>query len=272
MLVVGLGKADGAVAFHHAAARLGYRAHLEAGARLILGRAPVVGGVALVEDARHRVVRIEGIRAEALVEREREVFLEAERLMPRIPFDEIDLLVVDEMGKDKSGSGMDPNVIGRPIHGYSSLLADLQNARPRIRRLFVRDLTPASHGNVMGLGLADVTTTRLVRAMNTDASYANAFASLSLQGVKIPIHFPADQQAIAFALATACPGQTAEARILRIADTLSLETMEISEALLRSARSLGVEPVGPPGPMSFDAQGNLPPFSGRAVRSAAPSS
>src|SRR5205823_5103023 len=120
---------------------------------------------AIVEDQFHETAALAVVPPEEFERREGELFREAKRLMPKLPFDDIDLLIVDRLGKNISGTGMDPNITGRWVHGYTSTLGKAGQAGPIVRRLFVRDLTPETHGNAIGVGLADFTTTRLVRAM-----------------------------------------------------------------------------------------------------------
>jgi len=119
-----------------------------------------------------------------------------------LPFDEVDLLIVDRIGKDISGSGMDTNVIGRDIAGYTSSLHSESTVTPRVSRIFVRDLTPASNGNGIGIGMADFTTARLVKGLNLQYTYMNALTSLGVLPAKIPIYFDNDREAIQAALAS----------------------------------------------------------------------
>jgi hypothetical protein len=257
MAVVGLGKHAGALAFHRAAHRVGYEHTLRTLAALALARLPILGGVAIIEGPSHDAARIVVVPAAELETQEPELLAEAARLMPRLPFDQIDLLVVDRLGKNISGTGMDPNVIGRAIHGYS-LLESENRFKPLIRRIFVRDLTPESHGNATGIGMADFTTTRLVHALDRQATYTNALTAMSLQGSKIPLHFDTDRECVAQALASLPLPDPTQARIVRIANTLSLERMEVSEAYAgEPVAGCPLEPLGPPAEMAFDAQGNL---------------
>jgi hypothetical protein len=260
MLVVGLGKHAGAAAFHAAAARLGHERVLRAAAEVLAARLRLLAGVALVEDPRHQTARVEVVSPADWARREEALCTEARELMPRLPFAEVDLLIVDWMGKNISGTGMDPAVIGRMIHGYS-LAEGAEHRRPHVRRLFVRDLTPESHGNAIGLGLADFTTTRLVRAMDRRATVTNALTALSLQGAKVPIHFDTDREALAAALASLPLADGQQPRIVRIRDTLSVERLEVSEALAAElAGREDLEIPGPPTEPAFDAAGNLLPM------------
>jgi hypothetical protein len=178
--------------------------------------------------------------------------------MARLPFAEIDLLIVDQLGKNISGSGMDPNVTGRWVQGYSGSLAREGRPAPFIRRIFVRDLTPETHGNAIGIGLADVTTTRLVRAMDPRATYINALTALTPQCAKIPIHFDTDREALQMVLQSLAIQNLAAARVVRIADTLSLADMDVSESLLAEVREHSdLSVTAEASEMEFDAQGNL---------------
>lgn len=261
MLVVGLGKRAGAANFHAASASHGYERVLHAAASVVANRLPVLAGVAIVEDQRHQTARLEVVRPADLVEREEALCAEASRLMPRLPFAEVDLLIVDRMGKNISGTGMDPAVIGRMIHGYS-LAGDAERRHSHVWRLFVRDLTPESHGNAIGLGLADFTTTRLVQAMDRNVTVTNSLTALSLQGAKVPIYFDTDREAIAAALGSLGRTDTTTARVVRIADTLSVETLLASEALLAEARENNdLEVLDEPRNLTFQADANLGPLS-----------
>jgi hypothetical protein len=259
MAVVGLGKHAGALAFHRAAHRFGYERTLRSLAHVALSRLPILGGVAILEGPSHALAGLCVVPARELEAREPELAAEAARLMPRLPLDEIDLLIVDRLGKNISGTGMDPNVIGRPIHGYSLLEAE-NRFRPLIRRIFVRDLTPETHGNATGVGMADFTTTRLVQAIDRTATYTNALTAMSLQGSKIPIHFATDRECIAQALASLPLPDPLQARIVRIADTGSLEVVELSEIYADDIRCRPIwEPLGPPAELAYDPHGNLAP-------------
>jgi hypothetical protein len=260
MLVVGLGKGAGAANYHALASRLGYAEVIRDSAAIILRAAPILGGLAIVEDQRHQTARITFVPAAEMPLREGELCAQARALMPGLPFDDIDLLIVDRMGKDISGTGLDPLVIGRSIHGYS-LLEDPQRPPPRIRRVFVRELTPASRGNATGLGLADFTTTRLVRAVDWEATNLNALTALSLQGAKVPIHFATDREVLAKALSTLALADPQLAKVVRIADTLSLERLQVSATCLPLlAQSPSLEPLGPLAEMAFGPDDNLLPM------------
>jgi hypothetical protein len=224
MMVIGFGKQVGANNAHRAAAHMGYEVVLREIARVILGAAPIFCAIALVEDQHHQTAEIEVLRPENIVREEGRLFKKAESLLARLPFEEIDLLIIDRIGKDISGSGMDTNVIGRDIDGYRSTLHSSSSVTPRVSRIFVRDLTPASNGNGIGIGMADFTTARFVKALNLQYTYMNALTSLGMLGAKIPIYFDTDRDAIEAALASLAAPNPEKVRVVRIADTLGQRT------------------------------------------------
>ncbi len=261
MLVIGFGKQVGANNAHRAAAHMGYEVVLREIARVILGTAPIFCGIALVEDQHHQTTEIEVLRPENIVREEGRLFKKAESLLARLPFDEIDLLIVDRMGKDISGSGMDTNVIGRDIDGYRSTLHTSSTVTPRVSRIFVRDLTPASNGNGIGIGMADFTTARFVKSLNLQYTYMNALTSLGVLGAKIPIYFDTDRDAIEAALASLAAPNPEKVRVVRIADTLNLERFQASEACVGATNGHpGVTTAGAARAMEFDSAANLIPL------------
>ncbi len=254
MLAIGLGKKNGAAACHQAIGLLGHERVIRSVGRAVLPRIRFLAGIALLEDARHATARVDVLGPEDLEAREELLHAEAKRLMPALPFDDCDLLVVDRLGKDISGAGMDPNIIGRNVHGYTSNLREMK-AKPVIRRLFVRDLTPETHGNAIGIGMADATTVRVANAVDPRVTLLNAWTALSLNSYKIPPAFENDREAVEACLATVPRPDGRPPRVMRIADTLSLERVDVSEAY---AGELGAfETLGPAREMEFDDAGNL---------------
>jgi hypothetical protein len=261
MMVIGFGKQVGANNAHRAAAHMGYEVVLREIARVILGAAPIFCAIALVEDQHHQTAEIEVMRPENIVRDEGRMFKKAEGLLARLPFDEIDLLIIDRIGKDISGSGMDTNVIGRDIDGYRSTLHSSSTVTPRVSRIFVRDLTPASNGNGIGIGMADFTTARFVKALNLQYTYMNALTSLGMLGAKIPIYFDSDRDAIEAALASLAAPNPEKVRVVRIADTLNLERFQVSEGCVEATNGHpGVTTAGVARDMEFDVAANLLPL------------
>jgi hypothetical protein len=260
MLAVGFGKRKGAAAVHAAAARFGMERVIRAVSAVQLAHVPVLAGIALIEDERHRTARVEVLQGGELAAREGELLADAKRRMARLPFEGIDLLIVDRMGKNISGAGMDPNVIGRTIHGYSSSLAE-HAGPPGIHRIYVRDLTPESHGNATGIGLADFASARLVRGIDWAATRMNAYTSLSLNAFKVPFTYETDRECIEHALRTVPLAEGAKPRVLRVRDTLDLDRMEASEGFAGDLEGRSdLEAAGPARELAYDAAGNLHPM------------
>lgn len=258
MCVIGLGKQKGALAMHSAATRIGHERAIRGMAKVLVKGTPMLGGFAILENQFHDTARIVAVPRGEMEPAEPALLEEARALLPLLPFAEIDLLIVDRLGKNISGSGMDPNVTNRWVQGYlSSLVRDSQPA-PFIRRIFVRDLTPETHGNAIGIGLADVTTTRLVRAMDTRVTNINALTSLTPQTAKIPIAFDSDREAIARTLATLALDDVRTARVARIESTLALAELEVSETLWQGRLPhAALTALGEPRAMRFSADGDF---------------
>lgn len=252
MLCIGLGKHKGAVTLH----RHGFdRFHdiLPRAAQTLLDRLPILFGLAILENAFDKLMHLEIIKPERILLREKELLDVAKASIGRLLFPQIDLLIVDEIGKNISGEGMDPNVTGRPGSGLPGF-----DDSPEIQKIVVLDVTPESHGNGVGIGLADVSTRRLLEKLDLGAIYTNAITATILNPAKLPVIMNNDREAIALALKT-CNRMTPEtARIVRIKNTLELHRVWVSPALLEEVsqhESLAV--VGDEAAMSFDASGRL---------------
>lgn len=258
MCVIGLGKRTGATAMHLAAVQLGYERVIRGLAKVVIQNAPVLGGIAVIENQFHDTARILVVPKQEMETVENDLLIEARSLMPMLPFEDIDLLIVDQIGKNISGAGMDPNVVNRNIHGYSSLPMRGDRTSPFIRRIFVRGLTTETHGNAIGVGMADATTTRLVLATDHQATNINALTSLTPQSAKIPLTFETDREAIEKMLASLPLSNSCDARIVRILDTLSVAEMEISESLWSEHRTnVNLTAIDELRAIEFDTDGNL---------------
>ncbi len=263
IITIGLGKRMGAGTCHAAFAQLGHEKVIRKVSGLSLRRAPILGGIAILEDQAHATADVVVLRNEEMAAEEEKLFARSKDLMPKLPFEDIDFLIVDRMGKNISGGGMDPNIIGRSVYGYSSLGPSLVSmSSVKIKRIFVRDLTEESHGNAIGVGLADLTTARLVRAMNPQITYVNALTGLAPLMAKIPMYFETDSEAITCGLASLGIPDTRAARVVRIADTLSLELLQVAETYtdLLAGRE-DVTALDKPQEMKFDAESNLLPIA-----------
>ena len=249
MLAVGLGKQRGAEAMHGA----GLAQTIPEAATVALGTGKVLLGVAIVENAADEPYRVEAVSPEQFHETDRRLLALSNQLLPRIPFDQLDVLVVDWIGKNISGSGLDPNVIGmwRRLGG---------ERKPDYKRIVVRDVTPESHGNAIGIGWADFTTQRLVDSIDRAAMYMNCITANAPDVARVPISTRTDREAIELALKTATPA--GPPRLARVHSTLRLEELYVSEALLDEVRvNPAVELLQDPAPLEFDSAGFLgPPF------------
>ncbi len=261
MLTIGFGKQAGANAAHRALTHLGHEIVVREFSKVILKTVPVLCGVAIVEDQRHQTAEVEVLTPENLVNEEERLLEKSRGLMASLPMSEIDLLIVDEIGKEISGAGMDPNVTGRDGSGYSDSLRQENKGTPHVIRILIRDLSAATNGNGIGIGMADFTTSRAVKALDLRYTYMNALTSIKLLSSKIPIHFDSDRETIEAALATLASADTEKLRVMRIANTLNLERLLVSESCIDAlAGRAGVATIGSPQPMQFDENGNLPPL------------
>ena len=258
MMMIGLGKHVGALAYHRVLLDEPYDKVVRSTTRLLRAKAPIRFGLALVENAYEDTALIEGVAPDAFESREEQLLVQAKQWLARLPVRSADLLIVDEIGKNVSGSGMDTNVVGRKraFRGDTSAVD-----QPSYRHIFVRGLTDKTHGNASGIGLADFTTTRLVKAMNYRATVINCLTAGYPEGAFTPVHFETDREVIEAALKIIGRRDPEESRVLRIRNTLLLEEIEATEACLAEATGEVKLTVGEARPMTFDAQGNLPPWS-----------
>ena len=253
IMAIGLGKQQGADLYHNAIVRLGHYPVLTSVARVILEKCPIAFGLALVENQRDETEIIRAIPAAEIEKIEPQLLRKAKRLLPQIPLNPIDLLIVDWMGKEISGTGMDQNVIGRTVISYHG-----PDTKIDILRLFVRDLTAESGGNATAIGNADFTTQRLVDKIDRPSTYMNAFTSSCPEAVRIPPYFKSDREVIKTALGTIGLVEPQNARIVHIRDTLHLEEMYISQAMQKEVKKLkGVSVIGKQRPLKFGKDGNL---------------
>ncbi len=252
MMAVGLGKVKGASFIHRLKPEQIARTLIDIG-QVFIQSGKVVAGVGIVENSCEDTAIIEAATPGEILEVERRLLQEAYRLMPRLPVEELDFLIVREMGKNISGTGMDTNVIGR-----TRMIGVPEPPRPFIARIIVLDLTGESHGNATGIGLADITTRRLVEKMDRRATYLNCITSGNVQRAMLPIIMPDDRAAIEAAVASLNAGETVNhLKGAMIKNTLELEYLWVTENLARElSQRTDIEVVGPPGPLVF-REGNL---------------
>jgi len=252
MLVIGLGKRDGA-ATHHRYGFRGLRDMLPETAKVILEKTPFIGGLAVLENAHEQTALLKVLDRANVLDEEPELLNRARTIMCRLPFDQLDLLVIGEIGKNYSGSGIDPNVVGRLfIEGEPDF------DKPKITRICALDLSPESHGNGTGCGLADLTTDRLLAAIDPVPFRMNNFTACFLLRSKLPFSFPTDRACIITGLETCWQPQWDKIRMAIIPNTLESADLWISPALLEEARAnTNLEVRGEARPMPFDAKENL---------------
>ena len=250
MMAIGMGKQKGAETCH--AAGFGeFPRIVPSFGRTVLANAKILFGVAIVENSLDETCRIEAIAGTAIERREPELLAEARSLMPTIPFSAFDVLVVDTIGKNFSGDGADPNVTGTYCTPYAS-------GGPRIQRYVVLDVSGESHGNSLGVGMADITTVRLLGKTDFDAMYSNALTNRVLNNIRMPMVMKNDRLAIQAAIFTCIGIDPRNPRMVRIADTSHVGTLTVSEALLQEARANpGIEVLESPEALVFDKEGNL---------------
>ncbi len=251
MMVIGLGKYLGAESAHRATIDFGYTRVIPAYGRVFLANAPVLCGVGIVENAYHQVAKVVAIPASDIETAERELLMEAKRLEPTLPFAEVDLLIVDEIGKEISGTGMHTKTIGRIM-----FVGEPEPTHPKITRIFVRDLAPDSLGNAIGVGLADFITRKLADKIDFHSTYLNAITAMTPEKARLPIICDSDLQAMKYAISTIRLVETGATRVVWIQNTLELERMLISESLLAEATGR-LELLQQPRRFVFDSEANL---------------
>jgi len=252
IMVVGLGGPKGARQFHGFGAEELPRLLQEIGT-VLLGKLPVLGALAVIENAYEETAMIAGVAPDGLIKREAELLEYSKTLLPALPVDQVDLLIVQELGKNFSGTGMDTNIIGRiRIEGVP------EPALPAVKRVAVLDLSEASHGNASGIGLADFITQKIVDKIDKKITYLNCLTSTFVIRAAIPMYFDTEEQlleAAAMSLGAIAPEQL---RIIVIPNTLFLSECYVSEALaseLRGRPGLSIHPEAQE--LAFDAAGNL---------------
>jgi hypothetical protein len=250
MIVIGMGKQKGADICHE----LGFgqmAENIQAIGRVILAKAKIICGVGILENAYHETARLEVLAGPDIPRREPLLLEEAWRLYPKLYFDQLDVLIIDEIGKDISGTGFDTNVVGRYHTPFVS-------GGPTITRVAVLDITERSHGNANGLGILDFTTRRVFDKFSFDNTYPNSLTSTVPMSVKIPMVLKNDRQAIQAAIKTCNILDKSKVRLARIRNTVALDEIAVSENLLPEVEKSGaLESLGAPYLLAFDDQGNF---------------
>lgn len=250
MISIGLGKQKGAEATH----QMGFKYMAEnvpAMARMMIEKSPILFGIGTIENAFDKVAHIEVLPASDIEEREPSLQKKAKELLPKIQFDDIDVLIIDEIGKNISGDGMDPNITGRYPTPYAS-------GGPNVTKMVVLDVTLESEGNANGVGTADFTTKRLVNKMVPDITYANGLTSTVVAPTKIATTLNNDLEAIKAAIKTSNILDFTKVKMVRIKNTLTLGEIEVSEALIDEVKTHPrLKLLTDPYPLPFNQEGNL---------------
>jgi hypothetical protein len=250
MITIGLGKQKGAESCH--AYSFKYMAeHILLMSEISLAKTPILFGVGTVENAYDKVMKVVAVPAHQIVETDKAMLVEAKANMPKFLIEKFDILIVDQIGKDVSGDGMDPNITGRYPTPYASGGAD-------ITRIVILDLSEATHGNANGMGAADFVTRKLFDKIDYKSTYANSLTSTVPRPVAIPMILDDDRDAILAAVKTCNNFDLSKATVIRIKDTLHLGDIRISESLIPQAKEQSmIEVVSAAAEMRFDAKGNL---------------
>jgi hypothetical protein len=258
MMLIGLGKHSGAKIYHRAILDYSFREIIAAVAAVVLEKCKVLCGLAIVENAYDETAFVEGVAPERFYEREKELLKLARKGMPRLPFQEVGLLIVDEIGKNISGSGMDTNVIGRKFIGNP----DEGRDDVCCKRIFIRGLTEETHGNACGIGLAEFTNRRAVEQVDLHVTRINALTGGHPTAAAIPVTFDTDREVLDAALQTVGLDEPENAKVVQISNTLQVADVLVSEAYLPEiARRSDLEIVDGPFEMEFDRDGFLFPVA-----------
>ncbi|HCL30247.1 MAG TPA: [Fe-S]-binding protein [Candidatus Latescibacteria bacterium] len=254
MMLIGLGKHKGAALYHQAIVQYSFDRIIRGVAQQVIDKCGILFGLAMVENQYDQTAMIEAVAPERFAEREKELLVLAKKWMPRLPFDRVDLLVIDAMGKNISGSGMDTNVVGRKYNDHAAAEKEF----PKVTRILVRGLTPETHGNAAGIGMAEYCHKRLVDGIDMEATVINCMTGNAPSGAAIPVHFATDSECLEKALQTVGFVEPENAKVLRVRDTLHLGELLVSESYEKEIASRDdLSILAPATAMEFDTQGDL---------------
>ena len=253
MMAIGLGKFAGAQRYHTYAYRIGLEHVIRTVGRQVLKSGKILGGLAILEDANHNTAQLTVVRVEEMEKREEELLALTKSWMGRIPVP-LNLLIIDEIGKNYSGAGMDTKVVNRGVMGEYNPW----DTAPRIDRIFIRGLSEHSYGNAVGLGLADIIHDRLLRAIDWNPTAINALTASTPSAIRTPVHFPTDRECLDRIWPCAGHLEQRDVTIGWIANSLELGTMKLSENLRPEIEANpNLEIIGEPEEFQFDKDGNL---------------
>jgi hypothetical protein len=255
MIAVGLGKLQGAATFHPNALRRGYEATILEMSRCSIASGKILAGLGVVENDRHVLCDIGAAPSAEIEVLDRRLQARAQELYPRLPFTSLDLLIVDELGKNVSGAGMDAKVIGRPVH--PDLIATTRE-RIKIKRIYVRDLTAESEGNAAGIGFADLMHERIAGKIDFRALYMNAGAGVAPNVARMPMHCPTDLASLDLLALNMGFSSLDQPRIAWIRNTLAIGRFRASPQCVEDLAGNPDYSVDAATPFDFDETGNLP--------------
>ncbi|MGN6543707.1 MAG: lactate racemase domain-containing protein, partial [Aureliella sp.] len=256
MMLIGLGKQHGANVYHRAIINYSFDQIVRSVARETIQRCHIVGGLAILENGYEETAELVGVAPSEIEQVEPELLKKVQSWAPKLPADKLALLIVDHIGKEISGAGMDTNVIGRKYNDHAAI----GDERPNIHHIYVRGLTKATHGNATGIGIAELCHRRVVENMDVEATRMNCMTGAHLTAAMIPVDFPTDRDALHVGFGMAGMLTRDEVPAMWIEDTLHLEEIECSQALLPQLSALEqVEVLTPPRPLEFDSHGDLVP-------------
>jgi len=257
MMLIGLGKHEGAKIYHRAIQVYSFGQIIRSVAQQVLTKCRVAAGLAIVENAYDQTAQIAAVAPQDFETREKELLVLAKRWLPRLPFQHADILIIDEIGKNISGTGLDTNVVGRKYNDHQA--AD--HEFPKIKRIIVRSVTPESHGNATGIGIAEFCATRAVAAMDPHITAINCITGGHPTAAMVPIHFDTDRELVDAALQTTGLTPPEQIKLMWIHNTLTVAELECSAAYWNEAQHRpDLEIIERPRPMPFDPVGNLPWF------------
>ncbi|MDG2076500.1 MAG: lactate racemase domain-containing protein [Arenicellales bacterium] len=255
MMLIGLGKYEGAKTYHRAIKDHSFGQIVRSVAKEVLSKCRIVAGLAIVENGYDETAKLKAVGPNEFEEREKELLVLAKQWMPRLPFKQADLLVVDQIGKNISGSGMDSNVVGRKFLEHRAG----DEEWPKVRTIFLRGLTEETHGNATGIGMAEFALTRAVDAMDIAITRRNCITGGSPTGAMIPLHYQTDKEVLEATLPEMGLTAVPDTKVMWIHNTLEVSELECSVAYLDEARqSNEIEILSEPRPLPLDNNGNLP--------------
>jgi len=258
MMLIGLGKCQGAQIYHRAIQDYSFDQIVRSVAGEVMQKCHVLAGLAIVENAHDETARIEAMLPGEMESREKDLLRLAKEWMPRLPFRQADLLLIDRIGKNISGTGFDTNVVGRKYDDHKAV----EGEYPKIRWIAVRGLTPETHGNAVGLGIAEFCRSQIIRQMDRHVTRLNAITAGHTTAAMLPLDYETDREILDAALSAIGLTEPPQAKLLWIADTLDLAEVECSVAYWDEANGReDLEILTQPRPLPLDAQGNLPDMS-----------